>query len=287
MRNLFNLILRFHIILLFVLLETISFSMIVTYNNYQRANFLGSNNIFSGSIFEWFSSYKQYFNLKKVNIRLADENAQLRTQLQQYLVRNNYGRSLANDSLYLPSLSIDSLKRANYFFSTARVINNSINQQHNFITLNKGRSDGVKPDMGVIANGEVVGMVYNVSDHFSTVISLLNSRWKLSAKIKSSDYYGSLSWNGRDYRKVTLNEIPYHVKVQRGDTIVTTGYTPSFPEGLLIGTVSDYSIESGSNFYNIEIEPAADFKNLVMVGLVENKRKIEINQLESLNKNAN
>lgn len=261
--------------------------MIVTYNNYQRASFLGSNNIFSGSVFEWFSSYKQYLNLKKVNIRLAEENAQLRTQLQQYLVRNNYGRSLANDSLYLPSISVDSLKRANYFFSTARVINNSINQQHNFITLNKGRSNGIKPDMGVIANGRVVGMVLNVSDHFCTVISLLNSRWKLSAKIKSNDNFGSLSWDGRDYRKVTLNEIPYHVKVQRGDTIVTTGYTPSFPEGLLIGTVSDYSIASGSNFYNIEVELAADFKNLVMVGLIENKQKIEINQLESLNKNAN
>ena len=287
MRNLFNLILRFHIILLFVLLEAISFSMIVTYNNYQRANFLSSNNIFAGSIFEWFSSYKQYLNLKKVNIRLAEENAQLRTQLQQYIVRNNYGRSLANDSLYLPGISIDSLKRANYFFSTARVINNSINQQHNFITLNKGRANGVKPDMGVIANGEVVGLVMDVSEHYSTVISLLNSRWKLSAKIKSNDNFGSLSWNGKDYRKVTLNEIPYHVKVQRGDTIVTTGYSGSFPEGLLIGTVSDYSIQSGSSFYNIEVELAADFKNLVMVGLVENKQKMEINQLESLHKNAN
>ncbi len=287
MRNLFNLILRFHFVLLFVLLEAISFSMIVTYNNYQRANFLSSNNIFAGSVFEWFSSYKQYFNLKKVNIRLAEENAQLRTQLQQYLVKSNFGNSLLKDSLYLPSISVDSLKRANYFFSTARVINNSINQQHNFITLNKGRVNGVKPDMGVIANGEVVGMVLNVSDHFSTVISLLNSRWKLSAKIKSNDYYGSLSWNGRDYRKVTLNEIPYHVKVQKGDTIVTTGYTPTFPEGLVIGTISDYSIESGSNFYNVEVTLAADFKNLVMVGLVENKQKIEINQLEFLNKNVN
>lgn len=287
MRNIFNLILRFHIILLFVLLEAISFSMIVTYNNYQRANFLGSNSLFTGSIFEWFSSYKQYLSLKKVNIRLAEENAQLRTQLQQYLVRNNYGRSQAQDSLYLPSISVDSLKRANYFFSTARVINNSINQQHNFITLNKGRMNGVKPDMGVIANGQVVGLVINVSDHFSTVISLLNSRWKLSAKIKSNDYYGSVSWNGRDYRKVTLNEIPYHVKVQRGDTVVTTGYTPSFPEGLVIGTISNYSIENGSNFFNIEVTLAADFKNLVMVGLIENKQKIEINQLESLNKNAN
>ena len=189
MRNLFNLLLKFHFVLLFVLLEAISFSMIVTYNNYQRANFLGTNNIFTGSVFELSSSYKQYFNLKKVNIRLAEENAQLRTQLQQYIMKSNYGTSKLKDSLYLPSISVDSLKRANYFFSTARVINNSINQQHNFITLNKGRIDGVKPDMGVIANGNVVGLVFNVSDHFSTVISLLNNRWKLSAKIKKQQLF--------------------------------------------------------------------------------------------------
>jgi len=260
--------------------------MIVTYNNYQRANFLGSNNIFAGSVFEWFSSYKQYLNLKKVNVRLAEENAVLRTQLQQYLVKNNYGYSLLKDSLYLPSISVDSLKRANYFFSTARVINNSINQLHNFITLNKGRVNGVKTDMGVIADGKVVGLVFNVSEHYSTVISLLNNRLKLSAKIRSNNYFGSLSWDGKDYRKVTLNEIPYHVKVNRGDTIVTTGYTSSFPEGLVIGTVSNYSIQSGSNFYSVEVTLAADFDNLVMVGLVDNKQKIEINQLESLNKNA-
>lgn len=287
MRNLFNLILRYHFILLFVLLETISFSLIVTYNNFQRANFLDSGNFFTGSLLEWFSSYTQYFNLRKVNVRLAEENAYLRTALQEHLVKTNFSSPVLIDSLYLPSLNKDSLKKANFFFSNARVINNSVNQQHNFITINKGRINGVKPDMGVIANGNVVGLVINSSDHFSTVISLLNSRWKLSAKIKSNNYFGSLSWDGRDYRKVSLNEIPYHVPVQKGDTVVTTGYSPSFPEGLLIGTISDYSIGSGSNFYKIEVTLATDFKNLVMVGLIENKQRYEINQLESLYKNAN
>jgi rod shape-determining protein MreC len=269
-----------------VLLEAICFSLIVTYNNFQRANFLDSGNFFSGSVLEWVSSYKQYFNLKKVNVRLAEENALLRTALQDHLIKTNYNKPILLDSLYLPSLKIDSLKKANFVFSTARVINNSVNQQHNFITINKGRFNGVKPDMGVIAEGKVVGLVWNVSEHFSTVISLLNSRWKLSAKIKSNNYFGSLSWNGRDYRKAILNEIPYHVPVQKGDTVVTTGYTPSFPEGLVIGTISDYSVGSGSNFYNIEVTVAADFKNIVMVGLIENKQKAEINQLELLNKNA-
>ncbi len=287
MRNLFNLIIKYHFFLLFVLLETISFSLVVTYNNYQRSNFLDSGNVISGTILDLASSCTQYFGLKKVNIKLAEENSLLRTALQQQLLKSNYGNPILIDSLYLSSLGKDSLQRANFYFRTARVINNSVNQQHNFITINKGRIDGVKTDMGVIAEGHVVGLVVNASDHYSTVISLLNNRWKLSAKIKSNNYFGSLSWDGRDYRKASLNEIPFHVPVQKGDTIVTTGFSASFPEGMMIGTVSDYSIGSGSNFYKIEVTLAADFKNLVVVGLIENRQRNEINQLESKNRNDN
>jgi rod shape-determining protein MreC len=261
--------------------------MVVTYNNYQRAVFFDSGNFISGTLFEKFSSFAQVFEFKQVNTKLAEENIILRTALQEFLLKSNRGTYHSSDSIYLPRIARDSSQKAIYRFTTARVVNNSINQQHNFITLNKGRHDGVKPDMGVIANGQVVGLVTNVSENFSTVISILNSRWKISAKIKRNDYFGSLSWDGKDYRRVQLNEMPYHVPVQNGDTVVTTGYSSSFPEGLVIGTISDFSIGSGSNFYKIEVMLAADFKNLVIVGLVENKQLNEIKQLESLNKNVN
>jgi len=256
--------------------------MVVTYNNYQRATFFDSGNFITGTLFEGFSSFFQIFSFKQVNLKMAEENALLRAALQEQLLKSRSGSYRSSDSIYLPRIAKDSSIRAVYRFTTARIINNSINQQHNFITLNKGRRDGVKPDMGVIANGQVVGLVTNVSENFSTVISLLNSRWKISAKIKRNDYYGSISWDGKDYRRVQLNEIPYHVPVQNGDTVVTTGYTSSFPEGLMIGTISDFSIGTGSNFYKIEVLLAADFKNLVIVGLVENKQLNEIKQLQSL-----
>ena len=287
MKNLFRLIYRYHVVFLFVILETLSLSMVVTYNNYQRATFFDSSNFFSGTLFEGFSSFIQIFEFKQVNIKMAEENAVLRAALQEHLLKSNQGTYKSSDSIYLPRIAKDSSLKAVYRFTTARVINNSINQQHNFITLNKGRNDGVKPNMGVIANGQVVGLVFNVSENFSTVISLLNSRWKISAKIKRNDYFGSLSWNGKDYRRVQLNEIPYHVPVQNGDTVVTTGYSSSFPEGLTIGIISDFSIGTGSNFYKIEVMLAADFKNLVIVGLVENKQMNEIKQLESINQNGN
>ena len=287
MKNLFKLIYRYHVIFLFVLLETLSLSTVVTFNNYQRAAFFDSGNFLSGTLFETFSSFAQIFEFKQVNIKMAEENAVLRSALQEMLLKSNHGSYHSSDSIYLPRIARDSSQKAVYRFTTARVINNSVNQQHNFITINKGRHDGIKPDMGVISNGQVVGLVTNVSENFSTVISLLNSKWKISAKIKRNDYFGSLSWDGKDYRRVQLNEMPYHVPVQNGDTVVTTGYSSSFPEGIIIGTISDFSIGSGSNFYKIEVMLAADFKNLVIVGLIENKRLNEIKHLESLNKYGN
>ena len=282
MKNLFRLLYRYHVVFLFILLETLSLSMVVTYNNYQRATFFDSSNFFTGTLYKEFSSFTQIFSFKQVNFKMAEENAVLRAALQEQLLKSSQGTYKSSDSIYLPRIARDSSQNAVYRFTTARVINNSINQQHNFITLNKGRRDGVKADMGVIANGQVVGLVTKVSENFSTVISLLNSRWKISAKIKRNDYFGSLSWDGKDYRRVQLNEIPYHVPVQNGDTIVTTGYAASFPEGLVIGTISDFSIGTGSNFYKIEVMLAADFKNLVIVGLVENKQLNEIKQLQLL-----
>ena len=285
MRNLFRLILKYHYIFLFLILEIFSLSLVVTFNNYQQAKFLTSSNGITGYFYENFAGIFQIFDLKKANTELAEENAQLRTALQHYQLRtlNNSHQSYLTERNPLITMTRDSLNKIVYFFTTARVINNSVNQRHNFLTLNKGRIQGVKPDMGVISAGRVVGLVTNVGDNYSTVISILNERWKLSAKIKRNDFFGSLSWNGHDYRKVQLNEIPYHVPVQNGDTVVTTGFTSSFPEGLEIGIVSEYTLGSGSNFYKIDVDLAVDFRSIVQVALVENRQLKEINKLELLN----
>jgi rod shape-determining protein MreC len=259
--------------------------MVVTYNNYQQAKFLSSSNGISGYFFENFAGIFQVFDLKKANTELAEENAQLRTALQHYQIRstNNSRQSYLSERNPLIAMTRDSLNKIVYFFTTARVINNSVNQRHNFLTLNKGRYQGVKTNMGVVSAGRVVGLVTDVGDNYCNVISILNERWKLSAKIKRNDFFGSLSWNGKDYRKVQLNEIPYHVPVQNGDTVVTTGFSSSFPEGLEIGIVTEYTLGSGSNFYTIDVNLAVDFRSIVQVALVENRQLQEINKLESLN----
>ena len=169
-----------------------------------------------------------------------------------------------------------------YHFTSAMVINNSVNRQYNYITLNKGRKDGIRPDQGIMNSDGVVGLITNVSESFSVGFSLLNKRWGVSAKHKKSGTFGPISWDGNDYHYVNLNGIPFHVQLAVGDTIVTSSYSSVFPEGVLIGTVSEIEQPPGENYYKIVIKLAVDFKALSYVEVIDNLKKEEIKSLESL-----
>ncbi len=143
------------------------------------------------------------------------------------------------------------------------MINNSVNKQKNYFTLNKGRRQGIKVDMAVTSGDNVAGVIVGCSENYSVAISLLNLDFRLSARIRSNGYFGSLSWDGRNYRHAVLNEIPQHISVSIGDTVETTGYSAIFPEGIRIGTVSDLK-KSGSDFYKITVELFTDFKKLYL-----------------------
>jgi rod shape-determining protein MreC len=173
------------------------------------------------------------------------------------------------------------LEPGKYKFIPARVINNTVNKQYNYFTLNKGSRQGIMPDQGIIAENGVVGVINNVSDSYSTGISLLNKRLKISAKIKKNNYFGSISWEGPSYRYVQLNEIPPHVEVAYGDTIVTSGSSTYFPEGIMIGTVESCEIKGGDSFYTIRVKLAVDFKSITFVNVIQNYDKAEIMMLES------
>ena len=275
MRNLLRFLAKYHAVFLFVFLEVLSITMIVKYNNYQHVKFLNSSNRVTGGIYNGYWGVAQYFSLKQLNNELAEENAKLRSELMREELSKIGNDAPQHDSLY----------RQNFFFITAKVINNSVNRAHNYILLNKGSRHGIKPDMGVVSSDGVVGVVTNVSKNYSTVISILNNRLKISAKIKRNNYFGSLTWDGGDYRKAELDEIPFHVDVAKGDTIVTSGYSAIFPEGLMLGTVSDYSLQGGSNFYKITVNLSVDFKKLVYVDVIQNKTRDEILKLESTDEN--
>ena len=274
MRSLFRLLIKNYPFLLFLFLEVVSVVLIVNYNSFQRSGFLNSSNAVSASIYNSYSGVVQYFRLAKVNASLAEENAQLRNKIDKY------------ENALIDSASYFNKQDTSFRFIPARVINNSVNKQQNYITLNKGRKDGVKPDQGIISANGVVGIVTNVSESYSMGLSVLNPRWSVSAKLKKSGFYGSLIWNGQDYKKAALNEIPFHIDLQVGDTIVTSGYSSVFPEGILIGTIASYARPEGENYYTIDVLLSADFKSVTYVEVIDNTKIEELRTLKQTTENG-
>ena len=209
MRNLLRFLVRNYAFLLFLFLEAVSLVMVFSYNSFQRSRFLNSANFISASLYNTTSSVLQYFELRHVNEELATENAYLRSLLD--------GGTLEEISVADSIITTHELPDSNFVFRTARIINNSANKQQNYITLDKGLDDGIKADQGILAPEGVVGVITSVSNSYASGLSLLNPRWSISAKLKKSGYYGSLHWDGRNYREADLQEIPIHVNLATGD----------------------------------------------------------------------
>jgi len=272
MRSLLQFLARHHVFFLFLALEVISLILIVNYNNFQRVRFLNSSNQISASIYEVSNNLTSYFQLRQANEELARENAELQTKLHKLQVVDIFSRT---DTAVIGDTT--------YQFIPARIINNSVNKQYNYVTLDKGLQDGIEQDMGIIGPDGVVGVVTNVSKHYSAGPSILNRRWRVSAKIKKNSYFGSLYWNGIDPQHARLNEIPFHVELAVGDTIITSGYSSIFPEGILIGVIEDFNHDSGANFYQVNVRLSTNFRTISHVELVKNNFLEEQINLEEQN----
>lgn len=272
MKNLLKFLIKYHFGFLFLLLELIAMILIVNFNDYHRVSFLNSSNFISGSIFSMVDGVKEYSYLSKENKRLVEENARLKELVLHFKSEDT---SMVIDTTVT---TMDSLIQ--YQLYNAKVVNNDIFTDYNYITINKGTSDGVSVDQGIINDQGVVGVISSVSSHYSVAISLLNKHFKLSSKIDKNNYYGSLSWNGESYQYAKLNEIPFHVSIAVGDTIVTSGYSSIFPEGIPVGVISSFEKEGGSNFYDIRVKLLTDFKNINYVNIVDYSLKEERVALE-------
>lgn len=275
MRNFIRFILKYHLFFLFLLFETISFFLLVNYNHHHNQTFVNSSSKFAAGVLEISSNFTDYFSLKRANEELSRENAFLRTQLPDNTIT-------LDESAFLNHRTEDSVQ---YFYRPAKVINNSINKFHNYITINKGSNHGIQPEMGVISARGLVGVVRHVSPNYATVISVLNTQLKISARLRETNHFGSLEWDGRSYQHVILNEIPAHAKVSVGDAVVTSGYSALFPEGILIGTIDDFELNEGEGFYVIRVKLSIDFKSLTYIETVERITRAEQQELEKLTSN--
>lgn len=275
MKRIFLFIWKNYFFFLFVILEFLAFTLMFQSNHFHRAKFVSSSNALAGSITATVNNITDYFKLKKINKELAEEIADLRS-------REHYSFKKLDKLFYEIN---DTLYRQKYSYISAKVINNSVNRRNNYLTLNKGELHGVRPEMGVITNNGIVGIVKNVSNNYSSVISILHKDTKISVKIMKNGYVGSLVWDGKDYRTGTLQDIPSHVELAEGDTIITSGYSAIFPEGVVVGTIKDYELSEGDSFFTIEIKFTEDYKKLSYVFVVRNLLKYEQKELEERTRN--
>lgn len=272
MKEIIKLILKYHFTIIFILLEIVSFSLIIRHNEYQRAIFSESASTLFGNISSTITSIKDYFRLKEMNESLANENILLKNRLEEY--------EFLRDTIIHGTVVQDSIPV--YEYIGAKQVNATYNRTKNYITLNRGRKNGLQKEMAVCTPEGIVGLIQDLSDHFAVVIPLINVDSRISAKIKKNNYYGSLQWDGNDYAYSYLNDIPYHVEVNAGDTIVTSGLSKIFPEGIVVGYVESVDKET-ANFLKIKVKLAVDFKRINHVYVILNNKKNEQTSLEAIN----
>ncbi|MGB3344014.1 MAG: rod shape-determining protein MreC [Aequorivita sp.] len=268
MQQIIHFFIRNKNLILFAVLFVISILLTIQTHNYHNYKFTSSANRVIGGIYQFKNNLTDYFSLGNENRKLLDENLQLRQKLERF-------RDLAPipdlDSLVIPS---------KFEYRSATVINNNYSKSKNQLTLDKGKKDNLKIDMGVISAHGLVGIVSGVSKNYATVQSILNTKSKINAKLKKSSHFGTLIWNTEDPNVVQLIDIPRIAKIEKGDTITTGGRSTIFPEGVLIGTVKDFRPDKDDNYYYVNVDLFNDMTSLQYVYLIENKEAEEIKILE-------
>ena len=275
MQNLIYFLLRWRPWLLLCVYVTLGSILLFSSNPYHHSIYLTSANDVSASVYSTANQVTSYFNLREINDDLQHQNAALQSEL--LAARNQL--QLYQDMEFAAKVPVDSALRR-YDFIIAHVINNSVHRPHNYLTIAKGELDGLKQDMGVVDQNGIVGKVNVVGPHVSRVISLLNPDLRLSCKVKGSQQVGSLVWDGRDYREAILEELPRHSKFNPGDTIVTSGFSSSFPAGIPVGKVVAEMKDYDENFYTLRVRLFTDFSKLATVRVVVDNMADEIRAIE-------
>jgi len=278
MRNIFLFIRRFFVLFVFLLLQALCITVLVNYNRTYEAFFANTANEITGRVDNQYNKVHEYFILKKTNEQLAKQNSQLLT-----ILRSNYGGADTTKVIQIDSLLRDTLGRIRKFnFLEARVVNNSINEENNYITIHRGTQQGVVKDMGVSGPDGIVGKVVLVSDNYSVVMSLLNHNSRVSAMLKKdSTNSGYIDWDGKNASYVIMHNVPKSAKVKKGDTVLTSNLSGNFPAGMMVGTVLDMTTDPSTNFFTLRLKTATNFFNLQYVFLIHNLQWEEQRKLEA------
>lgn len=254
----------------------ISLFMLFNYNRYHHAVYSAAAGEVTGRISKQFNDVEYYFRLKKTNDSLVKANEILYNKLKQDFEMPDTVSNLAIDTIKVDTL----LKQRKYLYMPAKVVGNSVSQVNNYLQLHRGSQQGITPDLAVTdINNSVVGTVIDVSNNYAVVMSLLHRQSNISAKLKKTGETGSIVWDGIEPNVVVLKDIPKEVKITKGDSIITSGFSDKFPYGLLIGTVKEILSDKTTGAYSIKVKTAANFYTLQYVYIINNLQKQEPQQL--------
>lgn len=264
MYNLIRFLKKYNYIILFLILEAICILMLIYNLPYQKRKLTNIGNDISGKVFKTKSNWINYFHLKDENQLITDYNA----SLMSMLYKQN------NDSLLELENNI-----SDYRFIPANVINNSIYRSNNYLLIDKGKNDGLKKDMGVVCENGIVGKIVNVSDNYASVISMLHPYTIVSARFKDNQHLANVCWNTHDYRYGLVKDIPLHLQLNKGDTLVTSGFSNVYPQDLMIGTIEEMTNSESKDFNTAKIRFSTNFSTLRHVFVIENLNQNEIDSL--------
>lgn len=269
MQQIINFVIRNKTFLLFLLLFSIALALTIQSHSYHRSKFINSANALSGGVYGTVNSIDKYFDLENENKLLAEENKRLREQL---LNNSNVSNSSSVDTTF---------SEKKYRITIAEIFKNSYSRTNNYLTINKGTEDSIKQDFGVITSKGIVGIIDNTSDNYATVLSILNKKSRINAKLKSTDHKGSLTWDGISPYITQLEDISTFAPVKIGDTIETGGESAIFPIGIGIGTIESFETDISGDTYTLQVKLFNDMTNIRTIYILENLDKDEILNLEN------
>jgi len=264
------------VLLIFLMLQVFSISILVRYSNSHKAWYMGIAYEITGRINKSYNNLTSFFALADNNRQLATENTRLGNLMAENFTKVD---TSAQEKIFEIKLDTTIVIRK-YYWRPAHVINNSVSAQNNFITLERGRNQGITENMAVVSAAGIVGVVTDVSDNMSLVMSLLHRKSNTSIALKNTGTTGILEWNGVNPERLQLTGIPKSAKLAKGDTVITSNLSLNFPANLMVGTIAGFKLDEGGNNYKIDIMPATNFFNIDYVSVIENLYLKEQKELE-------
>ncbi|MBJ2173353.1 rod shape-determining protein MreC [Aureibaculum sp. A20] len=270
MQQIISFILKNKYFLLFLLLEIIAFTFTMQSHSYHNSKFVNSANAITGGVYKKVNAFKEYTSLKEYNEQLQEENVRLKNLLSK----------IPRDSSSKAVSVVDSVKYfQKYSYTSAKVIRNQYNRKFNFLMIDAGLDQGIKPDQGVVNSRGVIGITNSTSKKYTTVLSILNEASNINVKLLNSFHYGSLAWNGKDYNVLQIKDIAIQANIKVGDTIITGGKSTIFPEGIPVGTILNFNKENNT-YKEVNVKLFNDMSAIGPVNIITSYDKEEIENLE-------